>query len=102
MFKDKNSGISFLALIFNSSNLTMTILQAKIRFKIEKSGELYTNSFNKSIQARVLVAKASRSESGHMSSIQQGTETLCSPSGNLLGTGPVEALSRALLYCCAP
>ena len=64
-FAVKSFGISCLALIFNSSNptLTMTILQAKNQFKVAICYESYTVFFCRSIQTHGLVDKASSRES---------------------------------------
>ena len=59
-FVVKNSGILCLTLIFNLSNLRMTILHAKNWFKVARCDKY---CFNGMIQTHGSVVKASHSES---------------------------------------
>ena len=82
-FAFKNSVISFLALIFNLSNLRTTILLWKKRFPVAKHVKLYTIFSFFLTRIYALVIKVSWSESGGSGSIPAGcwfsAEILCSP-----------------------
>ena len=60
-FAVKNSGISFLALIFNFSHSRTKILQAKNRFKVVKHDKSHSVFLARSIETHGLVVKASSS-----------------------------------------
>ena len=72
-FAVKNSGTSCLwAQIFNLSNLRLTILDAKNRFKVARYDTSYAVSCCRLIQIHGLVVKTNTSDNGEMGSIPVG------------------------------
>ena len=100
-FAFKNSVISFLALIFNLSNLRTTILLWKKRFPVAKHVKLYTIFFCSLTRICALLIKVSWSESGGSSSIPAGCWNPLQPSAILLGTEPALHWHAHFLYCWA-
>ena len=100
-FAVKNSCISCLALMFNSSSQRMKILHKKNGFNIamcNKSSTVF------SIDQYELMAQWLRQVALSWETwvrFQQSAETLCNPSAILCSTEPVSALTLEILYCCS-